>query len=321
MPLHLIRRGVDLGLFYPVPRATSTDRAEPEALPALFRTSRSRVPLIDLLRAGEALSAIARAPRGFRWEGTTQNLADPLEVQRLHVGPGDLWIKVNWLSTHPRDASIRLRLGYGAEGLDDWAADAARDRRLVRLVEGLFPETRLVTRSRTLARRLGRVRFLKPIVYANAPGGGALFHHDYGPGQDGVVYAQLVGRTAWLAVPWRVLARHVEDHLGRRVPRLWERAEGHDAAISRVLDRSRRFARRLAADGWLFVLSPGDAIVLPSPTRAATAWHSVFCASRGDNLAVSMGYARAQGGLRRRVFRRKGGRAGSAGGWVAGDVT
>ncbi len=292
MRVHLTRRGVDLGTLSTVARAASLDRAEPVRIQRLFRESRTRVGLVHRLRAGEDLSDIARAPRGFRWEGTTQNLADPLEVQRLHVGPGELWIKVNWLSTWQRDASIRLRLGYGAEGIDDWAADAGRDKRLVGLVEGLFPETRRVTRSKALARRIGRVRFLKPIVYANAPGGGALFHHDHGPGQDGVVYAQLVGRTAWFAVPWRVLVRHVEGHLGRPVPRLWERAEAHDAAIARVLDRSRRFARRLAADGWLFVLSPGDAIVLPSPTRADTAWHSVFCASRGENLAVSMGFAR-----------------------------
>ncbi len=306
MQVHLTRRGVDLGRLSPAPGAASLDRANqqpaswlcqaglarPAALHGLFRPPRTRVEVIDRLRAGEDLSDIARAPRGFRWEGTTQNLADPLEVQRLHVGPGDLWIKVNWLSTWPRDASIRLRFGYGAEGFDDWATDSARDRRLVRLIEGLFPETRAVTRSKRLAHRLGRVRFLKPIVYANAPGGGALFHHDHGPGQDGVVYAQLVGRTAWFAVPWRILSRLVEERLGRRVSRLWEKAEAHDAAIARVLDRSRRFARRLAADGWLFVLSPGDAIVLPSPTRADTAWHSVFCASRGGNLAVSMGFVR-----------------------------
>ena len=58
------------------------------------------------------------------------------------------------------------------------------------------------------------VRFSERIVYSNSPGGGAVFHHDSEPDQVGVVYGQLAGETAWLALPKRELAAAVAAHGG-----------------------------------------------------------------------------------------------------------
>lgn len=291
MRARLRRRGVDHGWVAEAPREGDLSRGEPCVLRGLFRPARVSLRIIDGLRAGAELCDLAHAPRGFRWAGVSQNVADPLELERAHVEPGGLWIKVNWLSTHARDASLRLRVSYGLEGLDDFRDDPPSNRRAVQLVEGLFPACRAVTRSRALAAAIGHARFLQPIVYSNAPSGGALFHHDYVPGQAGVVFAQIAGSTGWMAIPRFELERAVEAHLGRRVPRIGERLERRDARIERLLNETPAFTRRLAAAGWFRVLWPGDAIVLPSPTRRGTAWHSVFCVGRRGNLALSMGFA------------------------------
>ena len=217
-----------------------------------------------------------RTPKGFRFAGISQNTLDPLELHKLDAEPGGLYVKVNWLSTWPGDGSLRLRFSYGAEILDDWLHDAARSRLALRLAEGLFPVCRAVTRA-------VRRRFIQPIVYSNQPGGGALFHHDDVPGQKGVLFTQLAGRTAWLALPKRVLIRHVQA-CGHR----W--SDSMPDRLARLLNHTPAFTRRLADDGRLFVLEPGDAIELPSRPRQGTAWHSVFCAGKGANLALSMGY-------------------------------
>jgi hypothetical protein len=269
MRVRLRRRGVDHGWFRPVEREPR--RGDPFVHRGLVRVPdvRRDLRLLAGLRRGGDLAQLARVPRGFRFTGLSQNTQDPLELHKLHAEPGGLYVKVNWLSTWPGDGSLRLRFSYGAEILDDWRHDASRARLSLRLAEGLFPACRAVTRA-------VRRRFIQPIVYSNQPDGGALFHHDDVPGQKGVLFTQLAGRTAWLALPKRELMRHVREAGGR-----WG---------DRLLNQSPRFTRRLVDDGRLFVLEPGDAIELPSLARGGTAWHSVFCASRGGNLALSMGY-------------------------------
>src|SRR5688572_28136529 len=97
MRFRLRRRGIDHGSVAPVPRETSWERAEPVPLPGIVPIPDiSRVArLLDRLRAGEDLAPLLPV----RADGTSQNVADPLEIQKVHMG--NLYIKVNWLPTHP----------------------------------------------------------------------------------------------------------------------------------------------------------------------------------------------------------------------------
>lgn len=289
MRVRLRRRGVDHGWVTEAPREER--EGEPYVLRGLFRPAEPSMRLIEQLRTGWDQLDWGEAPRGFRWAGGSINVLDRLEIEKRYVEPGGLWIKANWLSMHPLDSSIRLRVSYGVEEEDDFLDDPPSNRRAVRLVEGLFPCCRAVTRSRALRAAIGRARFLQPIVYSNAPNGGALFHHDFVPGQAGVVFAQLAGSTGWMAIPRCELEREVEAHLGRKVPRIAERLERRDSRLGRLINETPAFTRRLAGAGWYRLLRAGDAIVLPSPSRRETAWHSVFCVGRGGNLALSMGFA------------------------------
>ena len=275
MRFRLRRRGVDHGFVSPVPRETSWDRAEPVPLPGIvpIPDTRAAVRLLDRLRAGDDLAPLLP----FRVDGTSQNVTDPLEIQKVHVG--NLYIKVNWLSTYPGDGSLRLRFGYGAEILDDWLDDPKGARGSERLFDAAFPVSRAVTRNRRLIGEIrkrigGTPRFIQRILYSNSPGGGALFHHDFVPGQAGVVYAQLAGSTGWLTLPRKVL----ESHAGRSL-------EGAD----RLINHTGSFTRKLAAEGWFFVLRPGDAILLPSFSWKRVAWHSVFTLGKAPNVALSFG--------------------------------
>jgi hypothetical protein len=279
MRFRLRRRGVDHGFVAPVPRETRWERAEPVPLPGIIpATNTSEVSrLLHRLRAGDDLAPLL--PRKVKVIGTTQNTADPLEMQKVHVAR-DLYITVNWLSTYPGDGSMRLRFGYGAEILDDWKDDPAGARGSERLFDTVFPVSRAVTQNRRLLaeirRRIGGTpRFVQRILYSNSPGGGALFHHDFVPGQAGVVYAQLAGSTGWLTLPKRELKRFAKD-----------------LENDRKINHTGSFTRRLAAEGWFFVLRAGDAILLPSFSWERVAWHSVFTLGRAQNVALSFGIAK-----------------------------
>src|SRR5262249_27405143 len=125
--------------------------------------------------------------------------------------------------TFDGDDSLRVRVSFGRERIDDASGDLRRQRLVARLAETLFPETRLVADHRSLVPLIeGLVRdhvlFTQTIAYWNSPEGGALFHHDAfaqdeeaGPGQLGVCYVQLSGRTAWLALSTGDLAARVRE--------------------------------------------------------------------------------------------------------------
>ena len=65
--------------------------------------------------------------------------------------------------------------------------------------------------------------------------------------------------------------------------------EASDPALLDVLNRDADFARLLAANGALFVLRAGDAIVLPSHGVDDVAWHSVLAIGDRPSLAHSYG--------------------------------
>lgn len=243
---------------------------------------------------------------------------------------GPPWAKVAALSTHRSDASLRLRLGFGEEGPDDASADPARLRQVRRLAEALLPDSAAVHAHPQLAALLtpwlgAEPLYSQHLAYWNAPGGGALFHHDaFGPsaegGQRGVLYVQRSGWTAWLALSIDDLAHRVmefveylaEDDLAALraallpEPGLFEQvqrwcAPGRFARLRRELglpgqgalgalvNCGPEFTGLLADAGHAYVLGPGDGILLPNHGLTKTCMHSVFCAGPEVAYSLSMG--------------------------------
>jgi hypothetical protein len=287
--------------------------ADPGARNAIRRT----LSMLDRTRRGDGFeleNEIWRRLEGcrrFEAAGASVDLGDPREIEKVHVharGPGgrshrDLWAKLSWVSLDPRDASLRIRFSFGSERLGDWSRDASRAVSADRFAEAVFPECRLITAHRTLRRTCSRlagrpVRFSERIIFSNAPGGGAVFHHDAETRQRGVVFGQLAGRTAWLALPKRRLACEVVRLAGRSSSgRRWDtpakamRAldRGDFPELERLLNRSRRLTKALVAAGDCYVLAPGDVLLLPSHGPDDVAWHSVFGLGIQPSLAHSYG--------------------------------
>ena len=172
-----------------------------------------------------------------------------------------------------------------------------------------------------------RLLLTQDIAYWNTPEGGALFHHDAfsddelsvgGSGQLGVCYVQLSGRTAWLALSTQDLALRVQEFITNLAEGAasWVRAQlfGEPAAwrsivrlcedrpalerelalpgcgeLGALVNRGPEFTAYLADAGHAYVLSAGDAIVLPNHGLTCTAMHSVFCA--GPDTAYSLSLA------------------------------
>ena len=277
---------------------------EPGAKRAISRTLAMFARLRDGAEIGPEIRRRLAGQRRFEPAGESVDLGDEREIGKVHAdlrGRGrvleDLWAKLSRISPDSRDDSLRIRFSFGGERLDDWSTDPVRARAADELAEAVFPECRLLTAHREAARLLrrwtgGRVRYSERIVFSNAPGGGAVFHHDAEDGQLGVAYAQLSGRTAWLALSKRALAAAVA---GRRdSARALRRLDGHDPALDRLLNRTPSFTRRLVERGALFVLRAGDVLLLPSHGPDDAAWHSVFALGARPSLAHSYGLFRAE---------------------------
>lgn len=256
-----------------------------------------------------------RGPR-FAPAGAACDMYDPREVEKVYahaLGAGgravarDLYAKLAWIAHDERDASLRIRFSFGSESLLEWTKDARRAVWSDRFANALFPETDAVLARRALLARIERLagralRFSERIVYNNAPGGGAVFHHDAEPHQLGVLYSQLAGETAWFALSKRSLAALVSEHaraerprsaLARRVTtpsRTLRALEAEDdGELYRLLNEDAAFARRLVLGGHAFRLRSGDAVVLPSRGPDDTCWHSVFALGARPSLAHSYG--------------------------------
>ncbi|TAJ11131.1 MAG: hypothetical protein EPO68_14830 [Planctomycetota bacterium] len=258
------------------------------------------------------------APRGSRFApaGAACDLYDPREVEKVYahaLGSGgralarDLYAKLAWIAHDERDASLRIRFSFGSESLLEWTKDPRRAVWSDRFASALFPETAAVLSQRALLARIERLagralRFSERIVYNNAPGGGAVFHHDAEPHQLGVLYSQLAGETAWIALSKRALAALVSAHARAAKPRsalakrvatparaLRALEAEDDGELYRLLNEDAAFARTLVLAGHAFRLRAGDAVVLPSRGPDDTCWHSVFALGARPSLSHSYG--------------------------------
>ncbi len=285
--------------------------------------------MFERLRGGASFGAEVRrrlgGSAGFALLGSTTDVGDEPEIEKFYVDAvargrtvaRGLYAKLSWIARDERDPSLRVRFSFGSERLMDWRRETRRAPWSDRYAEALFPECAAIARDRRLLalveRLIGRrARFSERIAYSNAPGGGAVFHHDDEPRQLGVVFGQLAGETAWLALPKRELAAHVVSFLAGERPRgsprssrsLLRRRAGTPARALRALDREHEhelaellnstpaFTRRLVEHGVLFHLRPGDALLLPNHGPDDTCWHSVFALGKEPSLAHSYGIFR-----------------------------
>lgn len=250
----------------------------------------------------------------FLYAGSSFDLEEPREIEKVFVDvPAadtthgrrirDLWAKLSWIADDEADASLRIRMSFGHEATKDWLQPDVRAAWTDELTARLFPETRLVTGNEVVRGFLGDVlaaphRLGECIVYSNAPGGGAVFHHDADPGQRGVAFAQLLGATVWLACPRSELvtrAAAVATRVGG--PAHLRSAEGvesalddaSDADLYRLLNGTPELTLELAEAGRLFVLRPGDVLILPSHGPEHCAWHAVFGVGAQPSLGLSFG--------------------------------
>jgi hypothetical protein len=235
----------------------------------------------------------------FGAAGSSVDTGDAREIEKVHVDrmrgsrivAADLFAKFSWIRPESGDKSLRIRFSFGDERASAWLHDPNRRAAANAYCEAVFPESAAIAGDARLRRVLlqcaGRpLSMCERIVFANAPGGGARFHHDAEPTQRGVLYVQLAGATAWLALPKRELAAFWRGLVPRAALAALDR---DDAATERRLNSDPRLTRCLAEAGHLYVLRAGDVLLLPSHGRDDCAWHSVFALGTRPSLAHSYG--------------------------------
>jgi hypothetical protein len=274
------------------------------------------------------------APR-FELLASSYDEGDPQEIVKVEfdavedgaVIAENLWVKLSWLSYSEYDASLRFRFSFGMENYQDVATDPGRQAHAAVLTEALFPESVVVSanpRLNAFLRDLLQAKdfiYVERIVYFNAPEGGAQFHNDVERGHLGVVFAQLSGRTAWLALSTEQLLDEIQEFLA-------EAEDGADALmrattrqakarsklitlakdraalaeylnsrdndpLEQLINRTPDFARRLIERGHAYLLNPGDIILLPQHDMAHCTWHAVYCLddSPGEALSFAIRHA------------------------------
>lgn len=324
-PWPLRRRGVVFGTVLPLqrtpPSAAAVDATwaagEGVFLPGLLgdgparhrRAIEQSLRMFDRLRhGGEFLDELERRvgdDANLRYSGSTIDRNDAREIERVFVDAvdgervlaKDLWAKLAWIADDASDRSLRIRFSSGQEQLEDWLLQTDATARWVdEFAVRAFPECAAVLESKELWQTLRRLiprpfRLSERIVYNNAPGGGAVFHHDAEPGQLGVAYSQLQGHTAWFAIAKRRLARLLVRGGAAADERtaMARLDQGDDQQLWQKLNRDPAFAQVLSAHGALFVLQAGDTILLPSHGIDDVAWHSVFALGERPSLAHSYG--------------------------------
>lgn len=321
----LRRRGADLGFAVTVERRLPLpqealarwQRSEPVFLPDVLGRGpqrhaaaiRASLRMFDRLRRGarffDEIERRLHDDGDLRYAGSTAADDDAREIERVFVDAEpdgqvvarDLWAKLAWIASDDGDRSLRIRFSAGQEQLDQWMQATDLTAGWVdRFAARAFPECAAIVGCRPLRRTLQQLlrrphRLSERIVYNNAPGGGAVFHHDAEPGQLGVVFCQLEGHTAWLALSKRRLAARVVAAGAARDLRTAMDAldRASDQRLLQRLNRDAPFTADLAAHGALYVLRAGDAIVLPSQGIDEVAWHSVIALGDRPSLAHSYG--------------------------------
>ena len=230
-----------------------------------------------------------------------------------------VWVKASWLSFEDDDVSLRFRFSHGHDLYEPVAVDYTRQQLAGALCDALFPESSVLTGSSMLLESLGEIlavpelAFVERIVYFNAPNGGAQFHHDVERGHLGVVFAQLTGRTGWLAVPKLALVDEIQTFLARTdsasllklaLPKLTHRKkllsiaserarlidwmdDADNAPLEALLNRMPEFTQQLVEAGFACIVQPGDVLLLSQHEIDRCAWHSVFCLDDHAGQALS----------------------------------
>ncbi len=276
---------------------------------------RDSLEMFDRLRRGRRFlpelrdRLLASDETGLQITSSTVDLLDMREIEKVYTDARDgdvllardVWAKLSWIADDDTDVSLRIRFSCGVERLEEWVGDNVGALWADRLATAVFPECAIVAEHPDLLAALralvgGPVRLSERIVYSNAPLGGAVFHHDADPGQRAVVYGQMSGWTAWLALPVRELAAVLVEHaagtpLAARLASVDDAlaalADPDDAELWRLLNFEPAFTARLVARGALYLLRAGDALLLPSHAADVVAWHAVFALGRRPSLGHS----------------------------------
>jgi hypothetical protein len=248
----------------------------------------------------------------FAYAGSSGESDDPRDVEAVFfraesgefAGEPDLWARASWIANDETDMSMRIRHSSGDGAPDGWLRATDRTCRAVdELARRAFPECAAIDECEPLQTLLAGLlerpfRLSERILYNNAPNGGAVFHHDAEPGQSGVCFSQLEGRTAWLTLSKRRLARILVRNGAAKDERLAiQRLDrGEDRELWQCINRDESFAQQLSAHGAVYVLEAGDSILLPSQAFDDCAWHSVVALGDRPSLAHSYGIFLRDGG-------------------------
>ncbi|MDQ6975299.1 MAG: hypothetical protein Q9M22_01905 [Mariprofundaceae bacterium] len=342
----LQRRGYDLGAICMTPEQPSTltpkqikrmwQQHKPVFLPALVADVllsqkapiAARESLIMAILEGHYPSdnfiADSKA-HAFSLTGSSEEAHDAQAIEKIFFTDegsesehDNLWCKASWLSFYDDDASLRFRFSFGMEGFEDVTADPARQQSAANLCTALFPESAVIEKNQAINTLMasilgGSMCYVERIVYFNAPHGGAQMHHDVERGHAGVVYAQLTGKTFWLALSKPLLVaelchyNHAHPHLAEQLfsdhclqikfnqlladqNALDNYLDQDDHELLEVLmDQHPDFIRHMLESGHGFVLQAGDVLLLPQQDLAHCVWHTVFCL--GDEMGEALSFA------------------------------
>jgi hypothetical protein len=261
--------------------------------------------------------------------------SDLQQVERLDFEPAtepssdevdaEVWMKASWLSYAEDDASLRFRFSFGMDGYEDVAADPYRQTLTSQLAQIIFPESKIITDNPVLLTELRQllevdaIEFVERIIYFNAPDGGAQFHQDVERGHLGVIFAQMSGRTAWLALSKKQLIHESMTFLARpdvkaSLPTVLSKKQQNQLiklandpaylnqwldqrdndALDIFINQTPAFAQQLIENGYAYVLHPGDVLLLPQQGMDDCAWHSVFCLDEEPGEALSFAMKKSE---------------------------
>lgn len=330
----------------PPPRLASARRtwqaAEPVLLPGFAADvipvhqqdiTQAKTLTQALLDGADCEKLLLREPYAERLDGrfdllsSTFDEGDPQEIVKIefdaiHDGKiiaENLWVKLSWLSYAEHDASLRFRFSFGMENYEDVAADPKRQVCAAALTEAIFPESTIISANSRLQNFLrslvqtDNLVYVERIVYFNAPEGGAQFHHDVERGHLGVVFAQLSGSSAWLALSTEQLLNALQEFLGhhgvesamgksikshkaqRKLIKLAENRAAltnylnnrNNDPLERLINRTPHFTRHLIDRGHAYILHAGDILLLPQHDIAHCCWHAVYSLDKGPEEALS----------------------------------